>query len=438
MSEEIKTIMQDIAKNVAYIQEQHTKDADANKVEIKNAQEKAAESMKAVEEFTKNQSAALAEEKAAREKLEAAILRIGNSSEKGEKAEENLEYRNAFKSYLRKAENVSEELSEKYIKGQLEKVYKGTQSKDIDVHFKTLRSDIGPQGGYFIAPQLGPVVKGRYFESTPMRELSDVMAITSNQINFPLDDQQLGAPTWDSEVTDTPETTTPQIGLVDIIAHQQACWVDATQTMLDDMPDVDTWLIGKIDDKFRRDENTQFVSGNGASKPKGFLSYAAWSVPSTIAGVEGVYERNKIEQIASGVSGAPTADALRCIQASLFEEYQENAVWVMKRGTWGVVTELKDGVGQYLINPRLIFEGVPLQLLNRPVVFGNDMQTLGANSLSIAYGDFKRCYQIVDRLGMRIQRNPFIQHPRVRFQAFRRTGGGVKNFQGIKLLKCGS
>ncbi len=123
------------------------------------------------------------------------------------------------------------------------------------------------------------------------------------------------------------------------------------------------------------------------------------------------------------------------MQAAQLEEYQENSVWVMKRGTWGVVTELKDGVGQYLINPRLLYEGATLQLLNRPVVFGNDMQTIGANSLSVAYGDFKRGYQIVDRLGMRILRNPYIAHPRVRFQAFRRTGGGVKNFQCIKLLK---
>ncbi len=269
-----------------------------------------------------------------------------------------------------------------------------------------------------------------------MRLLASVQEITSNQIDMPLDDQQAGDPTWGSEVTPTPSATTPQIGLVNILAHQQQAYQDVTQTMLDDMPDVDTWLLSKLDDKFRRDENTKFVSGDGADKPKGFLSYAAWDVPSTIGGVTGVYQRNAIEQIASGVAGAVTADGIRTLQGALKEEYQENAVFVMKRMTWNVVSLLKDGIGRWLIDPNLLKTSTTLELLNRPVVFGNDMQAIASNALPIAYGDFSRGYQIVDRLGMRVLRNPYIAHPIVRFQAFRRTGGSLKNFEAIKLAKC--
>jgi HK97 family phage major capsid protein len=269
-----------------------------------------------------------------------------------------------------------------------------------------------------------------------MRLLADVREITSNQIEFPLDDQQVGDPTWGSEVTPTPSASTPQIGLVNVLAHQQACYVDVTQTMLDDMPDVDTWLLSKLDDKFRRDENTKFVIGDGADKPKGFLSYAAWDVPSTIGGTTGVYQRNAVEQIDSGTPGEITADGIRTIQGALKEEYQEGAVFVMKRMTWNDVSLLKDGIGRYLIDPNLLKVSTTLEMLNRPVVFGNDMPAVASGSLPIAYGDFKRGYQIVDRLGMRVLRNPYIQHPLVRFQAFRRTGGVVKNFESIKLLKC--
>ncbi len=367
--------------------------------------------------------------------LEATLLRVANSGSKKEE-EKNVEYKNAFKSYLRKKTAISDDVSDKYIKSLIEDIYQGSNSKDLDLHLKTLRSDIGPDGGYFIVPQKGEIIKGRYFETTPMRLLADVREITSNQIDFPLDDQEAGAPTWGSEVTPTPGVNTPQIGLINILAHQQSAYVDVTQTMLDDMPDVDTWLLSKLDDKFRRDENTKFVSGDGASKPKGYLSYTAWSTPTTISGTTGVYQRNAVEQIASGVAGELSADGIKTMQAALKEEYQENAVFVMKRMTWNGVTLLKDGMGRWLIDPNLLKTSTTLELLNRPVVFGNDMQDVASNSLSIAYGDFKRGYQIVDRLGMRVLRNPYIAHPIVRFQAFRRTGGEVKNFEAIKLLKC--
>ena len=72
-------------------------------------------------------------------------------------------------------------------------------------------------------------------------------------------------------------------------------------------------------------------------------------------------------------------------------------------------------IGRYLIDPNLLKTSTTLELLNRPVVFGNDMQDVASNSLPIAYGNFKRGYQIVDRLGMRVLRNPYIAHPIVRY-----------------------
>ena len=166
------------------------------------------------------------------------------------------------------------------------------------------------------------------------------------------------------------------------------------------------------------------------------MSYAAWATPSTISGTTGVYERNKIEQIASGAAADITADGMRTLQASLKEDYQDQAVWLMKRMTWNNSVLSKDGVGQYLINPRFFKEGTDLELLGRPVVFANDMQAVAANSLSVAYGDFKQGYQIIERLGMRVLRDVYSQTPKVLFKAYKRAGGAVVNFEAIKLLKC--
>ena len=63
------------------------------------------------------------------------------------------------------------------------------------------------------------------------------------------------------------------------------------------------------------------------------------------------------------------------------------------------------------------------------------MPDIAANSLSIAFGDFKRGYLIVDRQGVNVLRDPYSAKPYVLFYTTKRVGGGVQNFDAIKLLK---
>jgi len=73
--------------------------------------------------------------------------------------------------------------------------------------------------------------------------------------------------------------------------------------------------------------------------------------------------------------------------------------------------------------------------LGKPVVFMDDMAAVAANSLSVAYGDFRQGYTIVDRLGLRIVRDNITQPGFVKFQVFRRVGGAVTSFDSFKILK---
>ena len=63
------------------------------------------------------------------------------------------------------------------------------------------------------------------------------------------------------------------------------------------------------------------------------------------------------------------------------------------------------------------------------------MPDIAANSLSIAFGDFKRGYLIVDRQGVNVLRDPYSAKPYVLFYTTKRVGGGVQNYDAIKLLK---
>ncbi len=55
--------------------------------------------------------------------------------------------------------------------------------------------------------------------------------------------------------------------------------------------------------------------------------------------------------------------------------------------------------------------------------------------LRVAFGDFRRGYLIVDRVGIRVLRDPYSAKPYVLFYTTKRVGGGVQDFEAIKLLK---
>jgi HK97 family phage major capsid protein len=70
-----------------------------------------------------------------------------------------------------------------------------------------------------------------------------------------------------------------------------------------------------------------------------------------------------------------------------------------------------------------------------PVVEAEDMPDVAANSLSIAFGDFSRGYLVVDRQGVNVLRDPYSAKPYVLFYTTKRVGGGVQDFDAIKLIK---
>jgi HK97 family phage major capsid protein len=70
-----------------------------------------------------------------------------------------------------------------------------------------------------------------------------------------------------------------------------------------------------------------------------------------------------------------------------------------------------------------------------PVAESEDMPDIAEDATAIAFGDFSRGYLIVDRAGIRVLRDPYSAKPYVLFYTTKRVGGGVQDFDAIKLLK---
>lgn len=372
----------------------------------------------------------MTEMKTRMEDMETAIATSSPAEKK-----QDTEYQHAMAAYLRKGgikAPVPQDLHEATLTRFMQKSLYGADEDEVRSQVKDLVAGSGPDGGYHIIAERSNRMIERIFESSPIRGLANLVTTTSDVFEMLLDDDEVDCE-WVGEVSTRGDTDTPKVGMIKIPAHEIFAQPKATQKMLDDAGfDIEGWLNRKVSTRIGRKENTAFVVGDGAEKPKGFLSYANWTTP-------GVYQRNAVEQIASTASGDFDGDDLVGLQNSLIEDYQTRASWAMKRATFTTVMTLKEGItGAYLLNREILKQGTDKVLLGNPVTFMNDMPGVAADSLAVAIADWNEFYTIVDRFDIRVLRDPFTAKPYIKFYTTKRTGGAVTNFEAAKILKLGA
>ncbi len=337
------------------------------------------------------------------ERLETAWHRPGLSvvADAGQKSGFSSDYRKALVSYLRK----------------------GAETGLSEWQTKALSVGTDADGGYLVPDTMSQTVARVIYESSPIRQLASVETISTDALDV-IEDKTESAASWTTETGTVSDTTTPQVGKHSIAVHEMYAQPKATQKLIDDASiDIEQWIAAKVADKFARLEATAFVSGTGSGQPKGILAYAAGT------------SWGQIEQINSGADGAVSSDSLIKLYYALKADYARNATFLMNRTVLQSVRLLKEATtNQYLWQPGLA-AGTPDTLLGIPVMPASDMPTAATNSLSVAVGDFRRAYLVVDRVGLRILRDPFTEKPFVKFYTTRRVGGEVVNYEAIKLLK---
>ncbi len=268
---------------------------------------------------------------------------------------------------------------------------------------------------------------------SPIRSISSVRHVSANVYKKPF--TTTGAVTgWVGETASRTETTAPVLAELSFPAMELYAMPAATATLLDDTAvDIDAWLAEEVEIAFAVQEGTAFVTGDGSSKPKGFLSY------DKVAQASWAWE--DIGYIVTGVSADfaedDPADNLIDLVYTLKAGYRQNATFVMNRKTQAAIRKLKDADGNYVWQPATLIGG-SATLMNFPIAEAEDMPDIGANSYSIAFGDFRRGYLVIDRIGIRVLRDPYSAKPYVLFYTTKRVGGGVQDFDAIKLLKFGT
>jgi HK97 family phage major capsid protein len=298
------------------------------------------------------------------------------------------------------------------------------------LELKALSEGSNPDGGYVVPLEIAQTIDRVLAKASPIRGLATVQQIGSSVYRKPITTVE-AASGWVGETGSVSQTNTPTISAIDFPAMELYAMPATTQPLLDDAQvDIEQWLANEVQIVFAEQEGAAFVTGDGSSKPKGFLSYtnvadASWSW-------------GNVGYIASGADGAfasdDPADALINLAYAPKQGYRANGSWVMNRKTESVVRKFKDSTDNYIWQPGTS-AGQPASLLGYPVAEAEDMPDIASNAFSIAFGDFARGYLVVDRVGIRVLRDPYSAKPYILFYTTKRVGGGIQNFEAIKLMK---
>ncbi|MDB5502719.1 MAG: phage major capsid protein family [Tardiphaga sp.] len=298
------------------------------------------------------------------------------------------------------------------------------------IETKAMSVGSSPDGGYLVPVELEHSINQRLLPISPIRSIASVREISGSVYKKPF--MTAGpAAGWVGETDARAQTAAGTLDALSFPAMELYAMPAATATLLDDSAvDLDQWIASEVELVFAMQEGAAFINGDGVNKPRGFLN------ATTVANASWTW--GNLGYLASGVAGdfpaSNPSDLLVDLIYALKAGYRQNGNFVMNRKTQATVRKFKDSTGAYLWQPPSQAGG-RATLMTFPLVEAEDMPDVAANSLAVAFGDFQRGYLIVDRVGVRVLRDPYSAKPYVLFYTTKRVGGGVQDFDAIKLLK---
>lgn len=341
-----------------------------------------------------------------------AALKLGGSSTAPDPT--NGEHAKAFNRYFRKGDAGN--LGELQVKASL-----------------TTQSD--PDGGYLVPTETEKTIDRIMGVTSTLRQLATILPIGTSEYKK-LVNMGVAGSGWVGEEEARPQTGTPTLRELIFTVMELYANPATTRNMLDDgIIDIGAWLADEVNITFAEQEGAAFVTGNGVKRPRGILAYPTVANASYSWGNVGFVATGSAADFVAPSSTVSPADALLDLLYSLKQGYRNNASYLSTDATMAKIRKFKDGQGNYIWAAPTANEKVPT-IFGKPAYTDDNMNEIGTNTFPVAVGDFKRAYLIVDRQGVRVLRDELTNKPYVHFYTTKRVGGGISNFEAIKLLKC--
>jgi HK97 family phage major capsid protein len=292
-------------------------------------------------------------------------------------------------------------------------------------------------GGFLTAPEIDQNVARLQRDLNPIRQIVTVRSTTGTSYKRPISKSN-NTSGWTGERTSRPQTNQSDLELIEIPTHEVYANVAATQAILDDgFINVEQWIAEETSAEFDRAEGDAFINGDGVAKPRGLVSLATTTETGSTRAAQG-----KLGVVKSGIQGkfgssteaTPVyndGDVFITLMGRMRVAYLANFRWLMNPRTEATVRKMKDANGQYIWQPGLQ-AGMPSAILGKPVTLADGVADVGNDTMPVMGGDFRAAYTIVDRMGIRVLRDPYTAKPYVLFYTTKRVGGGFVVTEAVK------
>jgi HK97 family phage major capsid protein len=282
-----------------------------------------------------------------------------------------------------------------------------------------LRTDSAVDGGILAPSELDNQIMKKITEIDPIRSIARVRTISSKSMEMAIRNT-IPTATYEGEA-ETGADSISQYESVTVTPYRQTHTSPITKDMLMDAAfDMDSEIASDSAEAFGFGEGAGFVLGDGFKKPEGFMQNAI-ILAATRAGTTGT----------AGV--IPVVDVI-LLSGDLKTGY--NPVYVLNRRTLASLRSKVSTTGSFIWEPGLNGP-VANTLAGFPYVVANTMADEANNSYSLAFGDFRRGYTIVDRVGMSVVRDEYTLKKKaiVEFTMNRWNTGIVTLPEAIKVTK---
>ncbi|HBO25057.1 MAG TPA: phage major capsid protein [Providencia sp.] len=307
-------------------------------------------------------------------------------------------------------------------------VRKGKDDGLAELERKAMQVGSDPDGGYAVPEELDRNIISMLRDEVVMRQECNV--VTVGTPNFKRLINQGGTNSgWVGEVDKRPETNTSKLASIEPVWGEIYGNPAATQAMLDDaFFNVEQFITSELAIEFAEQEEAAFTNGDGAKKPKGLLAYGSDDKTDKDR------DWGKLQHLLLKKPTEVTADEIMKLIYTMRKVYRSGAKFMMNNNTLFQVRTLKDSQGNYLWQPGLQL-GQPSALLGYGIAENEQFSDVIADATPIAFGSFKRCYTILDRIGVRMLRDPYTNKPFVHFYTTKRVGSMMVDSNAVKLLK---
>lgn len=294
------------------------------------------------------------------------------------------------------------------------------------VELKALSVGTPTAGGNLTNPGYLRELQKAIVELSPVRSRARVLTIGGPSVDVPKRTQTTAA-AWVTETGQRSNTQQPAYGLVNIAPFELYARVEVSRQLLEDAEfDVAGLLREEFAEQFAVAEGLAFLKGDGSGKPVGLLD-ATGGVDVIAAQDSTTFELHQDDLFALfyGLKGA----------------YAARADWWVNRATLPLIRKMQDSAGNYLWAPPLA-AGDPSTILGRPVLEAPDMDApasgvFAADKRPVMFGDLRRAYFIVDRVGLSVERDDYTgaDNGLVVFRARKRVGGKPMITEAAKALE---